>query len=437
MNTKNFIAPFIFVSVAYSAFALQATVMHTDYTQANIWVLQDKQQQDISVVVRDAKSGKETSASDLSIDNATITDGRIRKIKVNELSPNTKYTYEVKDNQTQQSIKGSFTTTPDYKDRTPPPDFSFVVLGKNYENDAPFDVPFRTNGGEYEIFETVANTKPCFAIWAGGTDTLRPADMGSREAMLSRFAKSRMQKFAQKLLQNTSNYGVMASVSFGTDNADKYAPSAKNAKDAFDSFWVIPQKNGESFYYSFSYSDVDIFVLDCCSQRSNLDYKEHMPKILGAEQIKWLMANLSASKATFKIIVSNIPFANPVSSPKNFTFAEKERKEILDFLALKKIEGIIFISANKNYAETTRLIRAGAYPLYEATVGALTDRPANDVSEMNYFRQPNSLIKKRSFLNVKVDGSENDRHITLSFIDAKGIQAYSFTLKQSDLQGRQ
>ncbi len=438
MNTKNFIVSLLSVICPISTtMALQATLLHTDCTQANLCIVADSPEQELKIAIKDIKSGKERriSQEDSSILSSIEKNGRVSKIKINDLLPNTTYEYEVKGDGAKQSIKGSFKTAPDYKGKTPPPDFSFAVLGKVYENDKPFDPPFRTNGGEYEIFEKVANTNPAFAIWAGGTDSLRPADMGSLDAILSRFVKSRTQKLAQNFLNNIPNYGVMANVSFGENNADKYSPTAPNAIKAFETLWTLPQKNKDGAYYSFSYGDADFFVLDCCSQRSNLDYKKHMPEILGEEQMTWLMANLSASKANFKIIITNIPLTNPAENADNFTFANKERKTLLDFLVLKKIEGVVIVSANKNFAETTRLVRAGAYPLYEVTAGAFTDRPASEVSEMNYFRQPNSLVKKRSFVSVKIDGAENDRHITFAVIDSKGERQFGFTLKQSELKG--
>ncbi len=442
MNTKNFITSLSLISFSLtSSFALQATLLHTDCTQANLCVVADSPTQEIKISVKSANAPQ----GDIVIFEKNA---NVNKVKISNLLPNTLYEYEIKANAKQAlenfakptkdvtTVKGSFKTAPDYKEKTPPPDFSFAVLGKVYQNDKLFDVPFRTNGGEYEIFETLANTKPNFAIWAGGTDTLRPADVGSQEAILARFIKSRALPLAQNFLNNIPSYGVMAKVSFGENNPDKFSPTAQNALDAFNAFWALPQKNTQGTFYTFSYADTDIFVLDCCSQRSNLDYKKNMPEILGEAQLTWLMANLSASKANFKIVITNIPFANPADNAENFTFAKKERKELLDFLALKKIEGVIFISANKNFAEATKLVRAGAYPLYEVTAGAFTDRPATDVSEMNYFRQPNSLVKNRSFLNVKVDGAEHDRHITIAVIDAKGNQQYALKLKQSELKGK-
>ncbi len=428
MNAKNFITLLTLPLIASTSYALQATLLHVDNTKANIFVENENPQQLLSINLKNLATGNSKKIQ--------TSKQFQQKVSLTNLTPNTEYEYEISSADAKSLLKGKFKTTPDYKDRTPPPDFSFVVLGKNYINDAPFDVPFRTDGGEYEIFEEIAKTKPNFVIWANGADSLRPADMGSLEAMMLRFSKARNVKEAQNLLNNFANYGVMASQTFGNENADKFSSTAHNAQEAFKKIWQLPQTNNEALYYSFSYSDADFFVLDSCSQRANLDYKEYMPEILGKKQIQWLLSNLSNSTAKFKIIVVNTPFANPVKNKKHFTFAEKERKAILDFLVLKHIEGVVVISANKDFAEITRFVRAGAYPLNEITAGPTTARPAKEISDMNYFSVPNSVITERSFVQVKIDGNENDRIITFSFINSKGKQLFSTSLKESELRGK-
>ena len=46
-----------------------------------------------------------------------------------DLDPGTKYEYAVEDSKAQKLFSGVFSTKPDFKERTPPPDFTFAVLG--------------------------------------------------------------------------------------------------------------------------------------------------------------------------------------------------------------------------------------------------------------------------------------------------------------------
>lgn len=416
--------------------AVDVSVCAVSHTGATLSAVADSADANLEISLKNGATGETKTLSKNSSDARISTHANVVKIALGGLAPDTEYAFEVRDLCAKKSASGAFKTKADFEGRTPPPDFSFAVLGANYINDKPFDPPFRTNGGEYEIFDAAANSKCDFAFFADGLDTLRNADLDSLSAVFSRFAKARSFAPARKFFANTPSYGVVAAAAFGVGNPDKFAASAQYAGAAFDVFWGNPQPVENARYYKFGFSDAEFFVLDTCSERSNLDYKEHMPQILGERQLTWLMASLAQSKATFKIIVLNTPLTNPVKSASNMTFAERERKALLDFLVLKKISGVVVFSANKRYFETTRFIRAGAYPLYEITVGAFTNRPAgeNEV-EMNYFRVPNSLSTKRGFAVVKIDGAEGDRTLSVSILNARSEPVSTLKLKQSDLEG--
>ncbi len=341
------------------------------------------------------------------------------------LEPNTEYKYVV------DGVSGSFKTKPDYLGRTPPPDFSFVVLGDNYINDEKYDPPFKKNGDEFDIYKSLLATNPTFAIWVGTQNSLRNADIGSKSGIFNRLLQARLSPLMKKLFNTIPNYSV--------PNADiipdASSPSASYKMEAFDKLWANPQGvEKTSRAYSFSYADIDFFVLDDFSNRSNLDYAEDRPRLLGKTQLKWLFTALLNSKATFKFIVMNTPIANPVNGRDNFTFAAEERNALLGFLSDKKIEGVIMLSGKKGYGEITKLVRAGAYPIYEATSAPLTARPSNEVHEMNYFRVPSSTMLKRAFTQIKIEGAEGSRVAVISFFDSKGKAGFSLSIKESDLR---
>lgn len=378
--------------------------------------------------------GPETKTEAFFTRMASPANGNTAECIFANLKPGTKYAYAVEDSKGQKLFSGTFATKPDFKERTPPPDFTFAVLGSNYVNDKTFDPPFRTPGAEYEIYEAVKNAKPAFAIWADGLNVLRNADVGSRSGIFSRYRSARDFKAISSVLESQPNYAVMSASNFGKNNPDASSASKNAAIDAFKSFWANPEPAIEGLQaYTFDYSDAQFFVLDDCSARSNLDYKQDKPYILGAAQSRWLKNSLENSQAKFKIIVINSPFANPVKSKTNFTFADGERKDLMDFLAAKKIGGVVFLSANKEYGEATRLVRAGAYPLLDITAAPLTNRPAAEIEELNYFRMPGSGTTKRAFLMVKIDGPENGRAISFTFVDSQGKPLFTTSVKEQDL----
>lgn len=408
--------------------AILTTVGSTDMRETKIWVKFDSAPKNPAAKIFEKKSPEKKS------DGKFVRIGgdynpEIYAAVFENLAPNTEYSFEITDGDGVSA--GSLKTSPDYKDRTPPPDFSFVVLGENHINDKRFDEPFKEPGGEYAIFDAARKTAPAFAIWAGSTNAYRHADIGSRSGMLSRQLELRALPEARGMLNAQPNYGTL-----GTNTLpDASSRGAKNHIAVFDVIWCNPQAaENSSRAYTFSYADADFFVLDDFSNRSNLDYKQTRPRMLGKSQLDWLFTALQNSKATFKFVVMNTPATNPVESAENFTFAKDERKSLLAFLSDKKIGGVVFISGKKGYGEITRHIRAGSYPIYEITAGPATARPSKEIAEMNYFRVPSSATLARSFAQIKVEGAEGARTLTMTFVNSKGDALFSTTIKQADLQ---
>lgn len=423
-------APFT-LALLFSAASLAAApsmVGDVGTREARVWVAAGSAK---GITAACSEGGK--AASSAAVQNPQ--NGGASTIIFSGLNPGAKYEFSVKTADGAEIAKGSFKTRPDYKDRTPPPDFSFAVFGENYLNDKQFDPPYKTPGGEYEIYAAADAKNPAFSIWADGMNTLRNADEDSASAKFLRGAAAREIPEISALLSKRANYGVAARGSYYGKSNDSNSAGAVGASAAFDMLWANPASGaGGAKSYSFQYADAEFFVLDDCSNRSYLDYRNSRPAYLGERQLEWLMGALQNSKANFKFVVMSSPFANPANSRDNFAFSADERKRLSEFLVFSKIPGIVFLSANKPFGELSRLVRAGGYPIYDLTAGPLTGRPIEEVTEMNYFRVPSSAITKRSFAIIKVDGPENDRAVTFSFFDSKGAQLFSTTVKLSELK---
>lgn len=357
--------------------------------------------------------------------------------RLNALKPNTEYACEISyaDGKS-QSVPVKVKTIPDYEKRTPPPDFKFAVIGKVHTNDAIFDEPFKTPGGEYEIFGAVKNQKPNAVIWANNGASFRTADYGSLSGMKARYRFERANPALKELLACAPNYAVIGEDSYGAPDSDKNLWNKKDSVEAFKSFWSNPSfgiGSRENLASFFRYGDAEVFLLDDSTMRNNLDHKNSRPEMLGEEQLNWLLASLKKSKAKFKIVVCNSPITNPVEEKGNFAFFKRERKDLLDFINENKIGGVVFVSAKKDYAEITRMVRAGAHDLIEITAGPATARPAKNATEVNFFRSIGSLILERSFATISFTGEESDRELKIDFFNSKGENLLSQTIKASEL----
>ena len=107
---------------------------------------------------------------------------------------------------------------------------------------------------------------------------------------------------------------------------------------------------GRTRYRSWRWGrNAELFMLDCRLYRSANDAPDDAAKtMLGARQKAWLMGALRASPATFKIVLSTVPFnfCNPADDWQAFS---TERDELFDFIANEGLTGVVLFSADRHY----------------------------------------------------------------------------------------
>jgi len=408
-----------------------------DMREANIWFLADRHTNYICDVTAEGDNRImqfpivwELDSNQQKIGNSKYAMG---KIVLSGLTPNTKYTYKIYVHGVENPYTSTFKTAPDFYTRHPAPDFTITVAGTVYNNEEKYDEAFRIPGGEDEIFDKIADTKSAALIWAGGIESLRTADWGSRSGFFERFAYTRTRPYMKKVLTSQSNIGVMSAVSYGEPNSDRTLWNKKDSHDMFRMFWANPTTANNYMFTTFRHCDARFFVLDDCSEKDLLEPVQSKRQILGRTQLNQLCQALLSSTDKFKIIVMNMPFANPVSAPENYAFAENERRELLNFINTKKITGVFFISGNKQYGEVSRLVRPGAYAIFDITAGPVNARIADTAKEMNFFRVPGSVVLKRSFIAISFTGPEDNRRVSVKYIGAKGESLFETAFSYADI----
>jgi alkaline phosphatase D len=173
-------------------------------------------------------------------------------------------------------------------------------------------------------------------------------------------------------------------------------------------------------WFRFSIADVDFFMLDGRFYRTN-PYDEN-PTMLGPVQKAWLLDQLAASDATFKVIASPVPWSLATKGGARDTWFgfQEERKEIFDFLAINRIDGVVLLSADRHRSDAWRIDRPNGYPLYEFESSRLTNQHVHDL-------MPGSLFgynKKQSFGVLTFDTTIPDPTVTYQIfsIDDELIQ---------------
>lgn len=144
----------------------------------------------------------------------------------------------------------------------------------------------------------------------------------------------------------------------------------------FERQWVNPYngtENNPGCYFNFTIGEVEFFMLDTRFYRTN-PFKEERT-MLGPNQKEWLKENIANSDAKIRVIVSSVPWAFEAKPGSRDTWGgfEKEREEIFDFLTENKITGVLLLSADRHRTDAWKIERENDYPLYEFMSSKLTN----------------------------------------------------------------
>ncbi len=322
--------------------------------------------------------------------------------------------------------------------RTDPPEFTFAAGSGAYINEKRFDRPGKPYGGNYKIYESIANAQPDFMIWLGDNVYLREPDWNTWTGILHRYTHTRSTPQMQALLGSVHHYAILDDHDFGPNDCDGSFWNKTQTLNAFELFWANPSvglpgiKGAITF---FSWGDVDFFLLDNRYHRSPNKRKTGKKTILGEKQLEWLKNALTYSKASFKIVVMGGQFLNPTDKWEtyaNYGFMH-ERNELIDFIHQEELKGVIFLTGDRHHSELSILNKATAPTIYDITVSPLTSSPSRGAQdEPNYLRVPGSFFNQPNYGLFSVSGKFRERVVNIRLIDENGKQLWQYTIRQND-----
>lgn len=207
--------------------------------------------------------------------------------------------------------------------------------------------------------------------------------------------------------------------------------------------WANPGYGGgedhPGCYYRFAIGDVEFFMLDGRYYRNSPELPAEERSMLGAEQKAWLKEAVAASEATFKILVSPVPwdFRTKGDSPDTWNGYRQEREEIFSFLRDRQIEGVVLMSADRHRSDAWRIDEAagkpaGLYDLYEMNSSRLTNQHVHREMEQAIF----SYNDTQSFGLVRFDTRADDPRLTYEVHTIDGEKPHELTIRRSELEFR-
>ncbi len=355
---------------------------------------------------------------------------------ISQLEPGTTYVYRLKvgGKEVSRPYPLQFTTQQLWQWRTDAPDFKVAMGSCNYINEAAYDRPGKPYGGDYFIFEKIAETKPDLMLWLGDNTYLREVDWNSRSGVLHRYTHSRSIPEMQKLLASCPQYAIWDDHDYGPNDANSSWIHKNWTLEAFQTFWANPSSGLQpqsGITTAFSYNDIDFFLLDDRWFRSSEKLTDSCErKMLGDMQLEWLINALKFSQAPFKIVAIGSQVLNSMAVYENYAQFPCEREKLLGRIGAEGIKNVIFVTGDRHHSEISRLEKDGVV-MHDITASPLTSSfPANRDNEPNANRIGGSLVLKRNFALFEFSGSRKERSLLIRFVDNTGNEVYRYNLER-------
>ncbi|MCS6809546.1 MAG: alkaline phosphatase family protein [Candidatus Kapabacteria bacterium] len=357
-----------------------------------------------------------------------------------EVEPGRRYTYELYINgkKVSRPYRMEFQTLPLWQWRSDPPTFKIATGSCSYINEPQYDRPGKPYGSNYQIFSAIHACRPDAMVWLGDNIYLREPDWTSRTGILKRYTHTRSIPELQPLLASTHHYAIWDDHDYGPNDADRSFWAKHWTYEAFRLFWANPSYGIEgkpSCITHAEWGDVELFMLDNRTFRSPNSRKTGERRMLGDEQIQWLIDALSSSRATFKIIAVGGQVLNPLAIYENYATFPEERQKLLDLIEKENIKGVVFLTGDRHHTELNKLERAGTYPLYEFTISPLTAGTSpRAAEEANPLRVPGTFVGEHNFALLEFSGPLKDRVLKCTVYNADGKELWSYSIKASELR---
>ena len=254
----------------------------------------------------------------------------------------------------------------------------------------------------------------------------------------------------RRFAANTAIYAIWDDHDFAFNDhpgggADPNLPAWKRSVlRIFKENFVNPYYGGQTWpgvWHDLSIGDVDFFLLDGRYYRT--DATKPNPSMLGPVQKRWLLDKLKASKATFKVIASPVPWAfstkGGTSKRDDGTVIKRgidtwegfpeEREEIFSFIEKNHIEGVFLISADRHRSDLWKIERENGYTLYDAMSSKVTNNKSHGLMDGAVF----GYNAKCSYGLLTFDTDRVDPELTYEIVNIENDVVHQLVLKKSQL----
>ncbi len=363
-------------------------------------------------------------------------------IKLVNLLPETRYEYQLSVNgeAIERPYATKFKTQAYWQWRKDPSPFDVLIGSCMYMNDPPFDRPGESYGTDLKIIEAMVITKADFMLWLGDSLYFREPEVYSHARLNYRMSRNRAMPELQPLLAAYPHYATWDDHDYGPNDSDRSYREKYKTLDLFRAYWPNPSAGTPQtpgVFTSFTYQDVDFFMLDDRFHRAPNDDLNPDKDFLGKEQLKWLMDGLNSSKASFKIVIVGNQIHNDRSHNESYAHFTGEYARFRQWLDTSGVEGVLFLSGDRHFTELIKIERVGLYPIYEYTSSPLTSGVYKTLQQevVNPVRIKGTLVhKENNYGTLSFSGPRNNRALTMRCFSVSGGLLWEHSITQSELK---
>jgi len=294
------------------------------------------------------------------------------------------------------------------------------------------------------ILDVIADQNPNVFVFLGDNvygDTKCVDELRNKYAILS------CKPEFQRLCAASEILAVWDDHDYGWNDVGVEYEMKKESKSVFLEFWQVPasserfqhEGNYEVLYYGSAGHLVQVILLDtrtfrsCLEENNDDDYVQMFDAdktILGEEQWNWLSFQFT-QPADVRIICTSTQFGTEYNGMESWANFPLEQERMAQTIVDTQANGVLFISGDVHYAECSKRIYPGCYPLYDITSSALNQKNSgiadNQFRTFDAFNQPN-------FGELKFNWQGTNTTIECSIKDESGSVVRSTIIPLSELQ---
>ncbi len=357
------------------------------------------------------------------------------EITVNGLEPGTRYYYSVLLGPAQQEIRTAHQTFRTYPEPGSGNRFQVVFGGcSGY-------VPFNER-----MWDTVRKFEPLAVLTLGDNVYIDDPESPDQQQLMYYQRQSRPEY--RRMTGSIPIYAIWDDHDFGMDDSEGgpeidipyWKPMVW---DIFRQNWVNPEyASGDrpGGWFDFQMADVHFILLDGRYYRENAGRwgdgeRIENASMLGPHQMEWLRETLTGSKATFKVLISPVPWndyakGEGIRSLDGWYGYQEEREEIFSWISEHQLDGVVLLSSDRHRSDAWLIERQDSYDLYEFGSAHFTNQHTHSIIDGALF----GFNATNSFGLLNFDTEADDPEVTYQIVDINGYIRESLTVKSSQLK---